>query len=259
MTIRVVSKAPFPIILANCESNRTLAAFNGSATAVHMSKRYFQWVVPEGATWDCESGCPECFYLTMGLEMGGDLIARIGYESHDGEDHGESDQRMAGGSHLNTTNSSSHGNETQQPKGAITGIEFAATEAVSRTIVTAVCKDDDCRPDWERDIAVAWGTTIDLIIHGTVDGGSKPSGMGQMMPLGFHAGGFHAGGWHAGGVHGGGWHAGGVHAGGWHGGGWHGHYHGYRPPVWRRPVWRHPYHPAHHCWACNYYCPWLCR
>jgi len=259
ITIRVISKAPFPVILANCESNHTLPAFKERTTAMHMTKGFFQWVVPKGATWDCATGCSECFYLAMGLNIGGELVARIGYESHDGEDHGTSDGgHIAGGAHLNVT-SGNHSNEPQEPSGAITGLEFAATESVSRTRVVAVCKDDVCRPDWERDHAVAWGTTIDLTIYGSANVGSKPSGMGQLMPLAFiHAGGaaFHGGAVHHGGVvHGGGafHHVGVVHAGGavHHGG-------VYRPPVWRRPVWATPVYPVLQCLVCSGTCPWLC-
>ena len=237
VTVRVISKAPFPVTLANCESNRTLPAFNESVATIRVSKSYFHWLVPEGATWDCASGCSECFYLALGQDMGGGLVARIGYESHDGEDHGKDD-----GSHLNATNGS-HSNEPLEPRGGITGIEFAATEAVNRTRIATVCRDEVCRPDWEQDYAVAWSTTIDLIVHGSVDAESKPSGIGQMMPLAFVR-------VPRGGCRGG--CRGGKYRGGYRGG-------YYRPPVWRRPVWGSPVYPVGQCWVCSHYCYWLCR
>merc|ERR1712217_493024 len=63
--VRVVSKAAFPITLANCEGYHTVPPYQEYVSTLSVPKSNFYWVVPEGATWlgpvcyRCIPGCPK--------------------------------------------------------------------------------------------------------------------------------------------------------------------------------------------------------
>jgi len=240
VVLRVVSKASFPITLANCEGNFTVPPLQEYVSTVPVPKSDFFWVVPEGAAWDCETGCSECFFLALGVDLNGGLWARLGYESND-DGEAEAPDHVAGSDALNETNSS-HGNESQEPL-AITGVELIATSTDNGTRASSSCGSDQCLPDWEQDHSIAWQTTMELIVRGSTLADISSS---TMMPL------VHSYGWPYGGY--GGYYGGryggryGGHYGGHYGGyGGYGYKGGYRPPVWRRPVWKQPRYPTYNC------------
>jgi len=259
MLFQISNNASFPIVLANCETNMTLTASQDHTLAyssmTSMAEAGFFWVIPQGTTWDCDTGCPECFYVAFGLERGGGLVARIGYATEawqeDGSDENDAND-TADGSLVNATHGSER--EVKLPDGAITGMELVVTQTEMGARASSFCGEDSCSPDWERDHAVAWNSTIDLVVQGSTLSASQTS-----LLRGFHG---HVGGFH-GGFHG---HVGYHPHGGYHAHyGYHPHY-GYppyhrvwRPRVYRRPVWRRPIYPGAYCWRCSTYCLWRCR
>lgn len=229
VTLRVSSNASFPVTLANCEDNFTVPAIQNHTTNVTVPESRYFWVVPMGVTWDCHTGCPGCFYLALGLERGGGLVVRLGYDAVERE----GDRDLA-----NTTNGS-HGDEPLEPTGLITGIELVVTQADIGTSASSKCGQEFCAPDWEQDLAVAWSSTMDFIIHGhAIDQtiGSQKSALAIA------------------------WRGGGVR---WHGpgNGFSAHYHRgvWAPGIHRYPVWRRPVYPALHCFRCIWCCPVFCR
>merc|ERR1719456_831935 len=93
MRFHVVNNASFPITLANCGGNITVPALQNKtltyASLDSMIEASFFWVVPEGVQWDCNSGCPDCFFVTFIMVEGedgqGSLVTRLGYEVDDEE------------------------------------------------------------------------------------------------------------------------------------------------------------------------------
>jgi len=218
VTLHVSSKAPFPIVLASCEGNRTVPALQDYTSGITVSGSSFFWVVPAGVAWDCKSGCPECFFLAWSLDASGGLVARIGYETSDNDDQGEAFDLNASGALRNTT--SMHGGEAKESNFTITGVELVVTQSSDGKRVSSICGESRCQPNWERDQAVAWDSTIDLLIRGSKQ--VNPAADAATVMLLGHWGGYH-----------------GI---------------GYRPPVWRRPVWHRPiYHPVY-CTPCTPYC-----
>lgn len=242
MLFRVGNNASFPITLGNCEANLTVPglkevtlAYNSTASMVEAS---FFWVVPEGTTWDCTTGCLGCFFVSFGLERGGGLVTRLGYETTDGAidwqrggPWGDSDGPLA-----NTTNRSDAGATDAR---AITGVELVVAQTDIGTRESSVCGETFCAPDWERDHAVSWNSTIDLIIQGSAESAQKirdqpPS----MLRFGrwFHPHVFHPHVYHP----------------------WRRPY-GWHPRVWRRPLWRRPIYAYGYCWRCSRFCLRWCR
>jgi len=236
VTLRVLSKAPFPVTLANCDGNVTVPPFQEYVQTMAVNGSNFFWVMPEGlpegAPWDCENGCPDCFYLAWGLETGGGLLARLGYET---SEHGGDEEE------------SQHG-DVDSSNATVTGVKLI-TRTAGEPEASSACGESTCKPDWERDHSVAWASTMDLIIQGSTQ--LDLTGSNTMMALGYRGRIRVVGRGPRGGVYHGVHHYGGGYHGGFH--------HVYRPPVWRHPVWVRPVYPHPACYVCSYWCHWLCQ
>jgi len=233
MLLRVVNNATFPVTLVNCAANFTVAATHAKtqayASVAALANTSFFWVVPKGESVDCNSGCPECFYVAFGLEAGGGLVMRLGFETDDNDDDDESWEDFAKNY---TSGPAEKAGAADKPDGAVTGLELVVSRASDRVRESAACGPSFCSPDWERDHAVAWNTTIDLVIAGSSEmpGLATPSSVGHIESLGR---------WRR---------RGRVFRRRWH-----------RPAVWRRPIWRRPIYRRRVCLVCSRFCLWRCR
>lgn len=238
VTLRVLSKALFPVTLVNCDGNVTVPAFQEYVSTMAVEGSNFFWVVPEGAPWDCENGCPDCFFLAWGLETGGGLLARLGYETSEHDGDGEESQQ----------------GDDESSNATITGVKLI-TRTNNAPEASSACGESTCNPDWERDHSVAWSSTMDLIIQGSTQ--LDLTGSNTMMALGYRG----RARFRVKGPNGGVARGRAVYRGGYRGG--YGGYGGYgrrvyRPPIWRRPVWVRPVYPHPACYVCSAWCQWLC-
>jgi hypothetical protein len=231
MLFRVVNNAPFPVNLVNCANNLTVAASHATTQAyasfAELANTSFFWVVPEGESVDCNSGCPECYYVAFGLEAAGGLVMRLGFETDDTDD--EPWEEFAKN---DTSGPAEKAGASDAPDGAVTGLELVVSRASDRVRESAACGPSFCSPGWERDHLVAWNTTIDLVIAGSseMQGLTTPSSVGHIESLGR----------------------------------WYRRRRVYRrrfyrPAVWRRPIWRRPIYPVGYCLFCSRFCLWRCR
>jgi len=236
MLFRIANSASFPVTLVNCAANFTVAAYHAEtqtyASFAALANTSFFWVVPKGETVDCDSGCPDCFYVAFGLEAGGGLVTRLGFETNDNDD-----APFEEFANNKTSGPDEVASASDAPHATVTGLKLVVSRMSDGVRQSAACGPSSCSPDWERDHAVAWDTTIDLVVTGLSDsdmGGTvTPTdfGLGLLRPrrvvrrttrrvvrrtvV--------------------------------------------RPPVWRRPIWRRPIYPAPYCCYCNSVCYWLCR
>jgi len=251
MLFRIDNKAPFPVSLASCGGNVTLSTsqeatlkYTSLAALANVS---FFWVVPEGAAFDCNEGCPDCWYVAFGLEERGGLVMRIGFMAEtDGAEDGGEEQRPDDGT-ADGADNETQGSEAEESENVITGMKLFVIETTSGTRQSSVCGQDFCSPDWERDHAVAWNSTVDLVIEGAreMDGIESQPGHMLLLRRGFRGGR-------------------GFRGRGFRGPRRWGRRFGprrviYRPPIWRRPVWRRPVYPIGACYFCSGRCWWLCR
>jgi len=232
MLFRVANSASFPVKLVNCAANFTVAASHAEtqtyASFAALANTSFFWVVPEGETVDCDTGCPECFYVAFGLEAGGGLVTRLGFETDANDD--EPWKEFANNE---TSGPGEAAGASDAPDGAVTGLELVVSRASDGARKSAACGPSSCSPEWERDHAVAWNTTIDLVITGSskseMEGTATSTSLGSIAFLGR-------------------WIRRPIGRGRW-----------CRPPVWRRPIWRRPIYPVPYCLYCSPACYWLCR
>merc|ERR1719322_1377433 len=155
MLFRVANSASFPVTLVNCAANFTVAA-SGAETQAYASfaalaNTSFFWVVPEGETVDCNSGCPECFYVAFGLEAGGGLVTRLGFETDANDD--EPWKEFANNE---TSGPGDEAAASDTPDGAVTGLELVVSRVSDGVRQSTACGPSSCSPDWELDHAVAW-------------------------------------------------------------------------------------------------------
>lgn len=233
MLLRVVNNASFPVTLVNCAANFTVAASQAKTQAyasfAALANTSFFWVVPKGESVDCNSGCPECYYVAFGLESGGGLVMRLGFETDDNDDKPWEEFAKN-----DTSGPAEKAGASDAPEdAAITGLELVVSRESDGVRESASCGSSFCSPDWERDHGVAWNTTIDLVIAGSseVQGLATPSSVGHIESLGR---------WVRRRVR--------VYRRRW-----------FRPAVWRRPIWRRPIYPVHYCFVCSRFCLWRCR
>lgn len=242
MLFRVVNHASFPVTLVNCASNFTVAASQveskSYASFAALAKTQFFWVVPKGESVDCDSGCPECFYVAFGLEAAGGLVMRLGFETNVNDD-----EPSEGFANNDTSSSGEETGASGTPDSAVTGLELTISRADDGMRESTACGPSSCPPDWERDHVVAWNTAIDLAITGSseMDGTATPNNLGSIASLGrWRRGGYGRG-------------YGRGYRGGYRRGRW------YRPGVWRRPIWIRPIYPVVPCQICSSVCSWRCR
>jgi len=234
MLFRVVNHAPFPVKLVNCASSFTVATSHvetkSYASHAALANTSFFWVIPVDESVDCDTGCPECFYVAFGLEAAGNLVMRLGFETN-----ADDDQPL---DEFVNNHTSEEVGASGAPDGAVTGLELVVSRAEDRVRESAACGPSFCAPDWERDHVVAWNSAIDLVITGSseMEGTATPNKLGSIESFGRWYRGYRGG-----------------YGRGYRRGRW------YRPGVWRHPVWRRPIYPVAPCLYCSLACQWRCR
>jgi len=229
MLFRVVNHASFPATLVNCATKFTVAASHvekkSYASFAALANTSFFWVVPQGESVDCNTGCPECFYVAFGLEAAGGLVMRLGFETN------ADDEQSLEGFANNDTSGLDEAGASGAPDGAVTGLELVVSRANDGVRESTACGPSSCAPDWERDHVVAWNTAIDLVISGSseMEGTATPNNLGSIASLGR-------------------WRRRRVYRRRW-----------FRPAVWRRPIWRRPIYRRVPCQICSAVCRWRCR
>merc|ERR1712061_903177 len=147
------------------------------ASFAALANTSFFWVIPKGESLDCDSGCPECFYVAFGLEAAGNLVMRLGFETNVDDEEPTTE--------LVNNSTSGLGEEvgaSGAPDGAVTGLELVVSRANDGVRESAACGPSFCAPDWERDHVVAWNTAIDLVISGSseMEGTATPNNLGSI-------------------------------------------------------------------------------
>jgi len=254
VSLRFWNNASVVVTFANCHEAHAVGSGEEVTFLLSQPAGSWYWAVPQGMPWTCTEGCAECFYVCFGVERSGVLVSRLGHFMRSGSNTTAPLAEAANAGTIEDVNASQHLEVAKEWPKIIAGVDFAAMDAFTSKKTSVVCTEKAGESNWERDVAVAWRTTVEFRVV------APPPTQGFDKPLLGCVGGGVGGGLNPGFQ--------GVHPGflpGFHGAnpGLHGLLPGYggqsvffRPTVVR--PWAHPLYPTSFCSFCSTQCLHLC-